>query len=523
MNKIWNIAIYARVSTDKKEQSESIPAQVENLKKWILDKSKNDKKAIYNLVDIYEDQGRSGSNFDRDAFIRMKADIENGKINMVVTRDLSRFSRNYILAGYYLEDYFKVNGVRFISVLDNVDTELEFDDIIPFKNILNEMYIKDCSKRVKSALNSRMQRGSSIASKPLYGYKLEEIYEGNQKTILLKPRGDETTEVVKEIFNLYLQGWGAGRIATHLNDRNIPPPSQLVKNFKRKKFGIWTNNTILSMLRNPKYGGYMVQGRYKKVSYKSKIIKQTSKDEWIWGAEFDGIIDKNTFNKVQEMMKTRKEKNYRYKNNTIHPFSTVLVCGRCNGSMSYRSKYLGYKCTNSQMGGGRCTPHSIKEQQLIEIVRNEIKRMIKNNIDENEVVKGYENLNLENSHEKELENINEKLESLDNKFAKLYEDKLNEVITERNFNNIIGSIQKQQEDLLRRKLELEKILNNDNNEEEVFKLYKKEIDDLLSLKNIDRNLVETLIDKIVIEESENKKEKFVNVYFKFRNRLFLEE
>lgn len=521
MNKIWNIAIYARVSTDKKEQSESIPAQVENLKKWILDKSRNDKKAIYNLVDVYEDQGRSGSNFDRDAFIRMKADIENGKINMVVTRDLSRFSRNYILAGYYLEDYFKVNGVRFISVLDNVDTELEFDDIIPFKNILNEMYIKDCSKRVRSALNSRMQRGSSIASKPLYGYKLEEFYEGNQKTILLVPKNDESTEVVKEIFNLYLQGWGAGRIATHLNDRNIPPPSQLVKNFKRKKFGIWTNNTILSMLRNPKYGGYMVQGRYKKISYKSKIIKQTSEDEWIWGAEFDGIIDKSTFNKVQEMMKIRSEKKYRYKNNTIHPFSTVLVCGKCNGSMSYRSKYLGYKCTNSQMGGGRCTPHSIKEQQLIEIVRNEIKRMIKNNIDENEVVKGYENLNLENSHKKELENINEKLESLDNKFAKLYEDKLNEVITERNFNNIIGSIQKQQEDLLRRKIELEKILNNDNNEEEIFKLYKKEIDDLLSLKNIDRNLVETLIDKIVIDESENKKEKYVNVYFKFKNRLLL--
>lgn len=216
MNKIWNIAIYARVSTDKKGQSESIPAQVQNLKKWILEKSRNDKKSIYNLVDVYEDQGRSGANFNRDAFIRMKADIENGKINMIVTRDLSRFSRNYVLAGYYLEDYFKVNGVRFISVLDNVDTEEEFNDIIPFKNILNEMYVKDCSKRVKSGLRSRMERGSNIASKPLYGYKSEEIYEGNQKIILLKPRNDETTEVVKEIFNLYLKGWGAGRIATHL-------------------------------------------------------------------------------------------------------------------------------------------------------------------------------------------------------------------------------------------------------------------------------------------------------------------
>jgi len=186
MNEIWNIAIYARVSTDKKEQSESIPVQVENLKKWILNKSKEDEKAIYNLIGVYEDQGTSGSSFDRESFIRMKADIEDKKINMIVTRDLSRFSRNYILAGYYLEDYFKVNNIRFISVLDNVDTESEFDnDIIPFKNILNEMFIKDCSRKVRSALLTRMERGSSIASKPPYGYKFQEVYEGNQKNIKL--------------------------------------------------------------------------------------------------------------------------------------------------------------------------------------------------------------------------------------------------------------------------------------------------------------------------------------------------
>ena len=207
MNKVWNVAIYARVSTDKKEQSESIPVQVENLKKWLIEKSKVDTDVIYNMVDIYEDNGKSGSNFDRDEFIRMKNDIENKKINMVITRDLSRFSRNYIMAGYYLEDYFKVNNIRFISVLDNVDTISEYNDIIPFKNILNEMYIKDCSRKVKSALNTRMQNGSSIASKPPYGYKFDEVCEGNQKKIILIPRSDDTTEVVKKIYSLYLSGW----------------------------------------------------------------------------------------------------------------------------------------------------------------------------------------------------------------------------------------------------------------------------------------------------------------------------
>ena len=206
MRKMWNVAIYARVSTDKESQAESIPAQVGNLKKWLLEKSKQDRESVYNLVNIYEDQGMSGTNFNRESFIRMKKDIEDKKINMVLTRDLSRFSRDYITAGYYLEDYFKVNNIRFISVLDNVDTETEFNDIIPFKNILNEMYVKDCSKRVRSALHDRMQRGSSIASKPPYGYKFEEVYEGNQKNIILVQEGGETTEVVKEIFSLYIQG-----------------------------------------------------------------------------------------------------------------------------------------------------------------------------------------------------------------------------------------------------------------------------------------------------------------------------
>jgi DNA invertase Pin-like site-specific DNA recombinase len=122
LKKIWKVAIYARVSTDKKEQQETIPAQVSSLRKWLLEKSKEDKEAVYNLIEVYEDQGFSGSNFERDSFIRMKEDIEKGKINMILTRDLSRFARNYVVAGYYLEDYFKENGVRFVSVLDNVDT-----------------------------------------------------------------------------------------------------------------------------------------------------------------------------------------------------------------------------------------------------------------------------------------------------------------------------------------------------------------------------------------------------------------
>jgi len=518
MNKIWNIAVYARVSTDKKEQSESIPMQVENLKKWILDKSREDVDSLYNLIDIYEDQGSSGSNFERESFIRMKEDIESKKINMIVTRDLSRFSRNYILAGYYLEDYFKVKNIRFVSVLDSVDTEQEFDnDIIPFKNIINEMYIKDCSKRVRSALKTRMERGSSIASKPPYGYKFIETYEGNLKTIILSQANDESTEVVKDIFNKYLSGWGAGKIASYLNKKEIEPPSNKVKNFARKKFGKWSNNTIMSILRNPKYGGYMVQGRYKKASYKVKKINVMPKEQWIYGEEFEGIIPKEIFNRTQEMIKKRSTNNYRYKNGIVHPFSTVLKCGGCGGSMSYRKKYQGYKCTNSQMGGGRCTPHSIKEEYLTTEIKDYIGNLINNKIDKDKYYIKVDGIKFDNKFAKELSKVNEELSTLDNKFQKLYEDKLNEIISERNFTNMSKTIQSKQESLIKRKKELGEIVQNNNNDIDITKIYRDEIDKLLSLKEIDRNFVEALVDKIIVNEDKETKEKTVDIYFKFKN------
>lgn len=517
MNKIWNVAIYARVSTDKESQSESIGAQVENLKKWILDKSRSECNAVYNLVGIYEDQGQSGSTFERMSFTRMKQDIEEKKINMVLTRDLSRFSRNYVMAGFYLEDYFKVNNVRFVSVLDNVDTEKEFDDIIPFKNIINEMYIKDCSRKVRSALNTRMERGSCIASKPLYGYKFKVIYEGNQKTVLLVPKNDQTTDIVREIFSLYLSGWGAGRIATHLNEKKIPPPSAYIKNFAKGKFGIWNNNTIISMLKNYKYGGFMAQGTYKKVSYKVNKINPVGKEQWIIGCEFEGIIPKDIFLKTQEVIKSRSQNKYRYKNGVVHPFSTVLTCNKCNGAMTYRGKYKGYKCVNSQMGGKRCTPHSVKESDLINIVSSDIKEMISSTIKKSKVYQQYNDIKIEDNLEFELKKINDEISKLDKNFRKLYEDKLEGIISEHNFNNMMSYIQREQERLLERKGQLTTRVDNSCSDNELLKRYKKELDKLLEVKEIDRNFVETLIDKIIVEEIEGSKEKKITIQYKFSN------
>lgn len=517
MNKVWNIAIYARVSTEKESQSESVAVQVEALKKWIILKSREDTEAIYNLIDVYADEGISGSNFNRDNFVRMKEDIEHEKINMVLTRDLSRFSRNYVLAGYYLEDYFKVKNVRFVSVLDNVDTDNDDNDIIPFKNILNEMYIKDCSRKIRSALITRMERGSSIASKPPYGYKFEEEFEGNQKTIRLVPRGDETTKVVREIFSLYSNGWGVGRIATYLNKNQVKPPSYYVKNFARKKFGVWNNNTIISILTNHKYGGIMLQGRYKKVSYKVKKVNIMPDGQCINGGEFKGIISKEEFYKTQEIMRRRSQGNYRYVGNSAHLFTGILKCDDCSGSMIYRKKYQGYKCHNSQIGGKRCTPHSIKEKDLLNIISKDLREMVNKKVDKKKNFNKYNNFQVDENYEKELESVEEELAKLDRKFKQLYEDKIGGIISEHNFSNIIKEVQNEQEVMLKKKEELLRLKNLNESDDSLVNKYREQLKDLIDLKDIDRTVIETFIDRILIEQKANSKEKTVRIFYKFSN------
>ena len=514
--KIWDVALYARVSTDKKGQQESIPAQVQSLKKWLLEKSKADKESLYNLIEVYEDAGFSGSNFHRESFIRMKEDIEKGKINMIVTRDLSRFSRNYITAGYYLEEYFKVNGVRFISVLDNVDTLEEISDIIPFKNILNEMYIKDCSRRSRDGLRQRMIRGSSIASKPPYGYKFEEKYEGNIKTIRLVVAGDETTETVKEIFDLYLKGYGFGKLATHLNLKGIEPPSAKLNNFAFSKFGLWTSNSIKSILNNPKYGGIMVQGRWKKVSYKMKKVRATLQDEWIYGGEFEGVVSKEVFEEVQKRIKKRA-KNYRYKGENVHAFSSVLKCKECGGSMYYRKEFRGYKCANSQIGGGRCTSHSVKEEELKGIIIGDLVQYTLTKLNVQDIYnKIHKFIFIKEDYDKKLRSIESELKKLDRQFQELYVDRFNEKISERNFEFLSVGIEKKQQNLVNEKEEVASKLDIDNNYNERYKVYKSEIDKVLCFQNLDRIMVESLIDEIIISEDKQMKQKSIDIFYKFK-------
>ena len=513
--KQWNVAIYARVSSEKEEQKDSVPAQIQSLKEWLLNKSREDREAVYTLIKVYEDVGKSGSNFERESFVGMMEDIEKGLINMVITRDLSRFGRNYIQAGYYLEDYFKVNGVRFISVLDQVDTVDEISDIVPFKNILNEMFIKDCSKRCKDGLRQRMKRGSFIGSRAPYGYKAVSSECNGQKNIELVIANDETTETVKTIFDLYLQGCGYGRISNYLTEEGIDPPGKSMNHFKMK-YNRWTENGIKSILQNPKYAGRMIQGQYRKISYKiDKTVKNDEKD-WVHGGLFEGIVSPEIFDKVQELLKKRS-KGYRYKGEVIHLFSGVLKCGDCGSSIGYRVKYKGYMCLQSQKGGKRCTTHSVKEQRLLDVVKGDLFKFAET-IDKSTLLdKNKDLINKDNEDiRRRLKVIETELNKLDNKFRKVYDDRLNERISVRNFEIFSGELQTKQSRLQDERERSENSLISVKDIEQEYQKFRDYIEEVLSFEHLTRRNIEDLIDSITIFEDKEIGQKRIDIKYKFQ-------
>lgn len=321
----------------------------------------------------------------------------------------------------------------------------------------------------------------SVASKPPYGYRLKEVYEGDIKNIKLIPRDDETTEVVKEIFNFYLKGWGMTKIANNLNNRWIPSPSS-ISNKSSKEHKLWTSNTIRYMLMNPKYCE---------------------------------IISKEVFENVQELIKRRK-KSFRHKYGNEHLFSTVLKCNECGGNMCYRERYKGYKCTNSQKGGGRCTAHSVKEDLIKNAILEDLKAYVEDKINKDKFYKmANDRVKCKDNCEMQLTIIDKELKKLDEQFERVYMDKLHKLISDRNYENISRRIQSKQAFLTSKREKVCKMKRNSKFIEKLYEKYRYEVDRILSFKELDRFIVETLIEKIVVNENEFTKNKEIQIYYKF--------
>ncbi len=373
----WNVAAYLRLSKEDRDnmESNSIVNQRELIEQYIGGKEDLE------LIDYYIDDGYSGTNFNRPGFEKLLRDIKNKKINCIIVKDLSRFARSHIEADMYFENIFPALNIRFISVIENIDSFENPDSmdnlIVPFKNLLNDAYAKDISKKVKSALTTKRLNGEFIGTSATYGYLKDP--KDKHKLIIDK----EAAKHVVQIFNGIIEGKKASEMANELNKNNVLTPSEYKrKNDQEDGNAIidkkWNEKMINKMLKDRIYVGDLIQGKKKVENYRSHKLITTKKDEWIIiENNHEPIISKDKFDKVQEIIEKNKCARSNKEKDLFYRF---LKCSDCEGSFTLRKvkNYEYYHCT-SYVRNDSCTSHSIRKDKLAEIVLEELNKRFKRN------------------------------------------------------------------------------------------------------------------------------------------------
>jgi len=516
-SKTYNVALYIRLSREDGDniESESIKNQRDFLHMFLENTNEN-----FRYISEYVDDGYTGSNFNRPSWQNLMNDIELGKVNTIITKDLSRMGRDYISMGNYIEKKFPECGIRYIAINDDIDTLYETPgmEFLQFKLMFNDYYLKDTSKKIRKVLRNKKERGKFLGWKAVYGY----IKDPNDKHKLIVD--EKIRPVIERIFNLALNGKSPRQIANVLSKEHIETPSvyaNLNRGMKSTAYSLWSPRTIEEMLVNETYIGNLCQGRRKKINYKSKKEVRTSKEEWIIVKNtHEAIIDKDTFYTVCELLKKNKNINNTKK---IELLSGFMFCKEClhkigiNKSQDKKRKYscCTYYTSNSKFG--LCTPHTNNYQKLEKLVLDNIKDMCYKYVDSSSFYNKIQKIKNKNDKEvkiqKEINNLNRKIITNTNYIDKIYEDKLIGNIDIEMFNRLSLKYKDEINSFKIQILELEKELNSLNlsrtNKEKDDIL--KKINEYLSFSKPNRNLLVNLIDKILISE-----DKTIEIHYKFR-------
>ena len=520
---IWKVGIYCRLSSDDGDnaESDSITNQKEIIE-YFLKKEEN-----IEIIDYYQDDGYSGTTFNRPDFKRMFNALVNGDINTIIVKDLSRFGRNYIEVGNYIEQIFPLYNTRFIAVNDNIDS---FKDpksvnniIVPFKNLMNDEYARDISNKVRSVLMTKSLNGEWVGGTCPYGYKK------NPDNIHQLIIDEEEAPVVRKIFKMALDGLGHIKIARFLNDNGILCRKEVQR---RKKYKLsmssedeeivyhWSTSTIGKMVTSEIYIGNLVWNRTGSISYKDHRQIYKPKSEWvIVEGTHEGIISVEDFNKIQETIKERLSKKKRPEKLTIYKYK--IKCADCGRSMCKMEDFRdgrtssNFYCRNYKTTSSKCSPHKIKTSELDSMVIEAILMQIKSVLNiEKTINKIKENSKTTNKdeYEKQILKLNNDIDKIKRLKKVAYEDWKLERISKEEFINYSN--------------DYEKSIENLNNE---IKVYENKIESSLrdikedeywiehfrrnkKIKSLSREVIEELIDCIYVHEGGN-----ITIKFKYQD------
>ena len=518
--KIYKAAIYVRLSKEDGDVSDASKAEsnsISNQKELIKDFLK-DKQDIV-IVSERVDDGYSGVNFERPAFQLMLEDIKQGKVDCVVVKDLSRFGRNYIESGRYIEKIFPMLGVRFIAINDNYDSltgKSQTDEIvIPFKNLINDISIK-----IRSHLDVKRRKGEFIGSFTIYGYAKDE-HDHNKIVI-----DEYAAGVVRDIYQWKISGMSQQRIADKLNDMGVLSPAEYKKscgikysaNLQTKKQAIWSAVAITRILTNESYTGTLIQGKVTTPNYKVK--KTVIKDEEDWVVipnAFEAIITKEQFDMVQEILK--KDTRVAPDKKSVYLFSGIAVCGDCGRQMSRKvstvsgKKYVYYMCSANKKEGV-CSSHRIREDELEKAVVT----YLNSYIDELENIQHFlefiDKLPYQEVNVKRLNMRIVQLEEDAQKYEKLkvsvYEDLKDELISKEEYISMKQEFEKRRraslDSIAQIKIEIETLASRNGKHHEWIESFLAN----KGIEKLERNVVVELIDYIKIYE-----DKRIEIVFRY--------
>ncbi len=518
---LYKTALYMRLSKDDNEAGES--ASISTQRKMLRSYARENG---YEIFGEYVDDGFSGTNFERPAWKRLLADIEGKRVNLVITKDLSRLGRDYIMAGQFTEIYFPSRGVRYIAINDGYDSDSPWSDIAPFKNIMNEMYARDTSKKIRSAFQTKIKEGAFIGNFAPYGYQKD---PEDKNHLIIDP---VSALVVREIFERAVQGAAPSQIARNLNQRGVLTPAMYrcakcpylnTDDYSKRKE--WTSGTICKMLKNPVYLGHIVQGKTVKVSFKSGITLQKPRGEWvIVKNKHEALVSQEVYDRVRKRNISRRNPPGTGFTNI---FSGLAKCGDCGHSMSTTGSGVTGKgrklvCGGYKLYGSReCSNHYMDYELLYKVVLQEIRVLLSFTEEDKEKIK--EAIRDSSDHKetacrkKAVYALKKREREIDCVIGRLYEDRVNGKIGEERFYKMLDSYEKEQKETLASLAVILKPYDpaQTGNEGDLLSCLMEEIS---QEKGLSSELLGKLVDRIEIcqsvTEGENRKCQTIRIYYR---------
>ena len=515
-------ALYCRLSQDdgREGESNSIVNQKAMLKEYAL-------KNHFKNIRYFVDDGYSGTTFDRPSFRDLESLVEDGKVGIIIVKDMSRLGRNYLQVGMYTDVVFPDNDVRFIAINDNVDSSVQTEfDMTPIRNFCNELYARDTAKKIKSSYRLKGERGEHLASTPPFGYMKN---PNNSKEWIID---EDAAETVRYIFQLCVNGLGPTQIAKRLQAEKILTPTAYWNQQEGLDLPLypykWVNETISRILEKVDYTGCTENFKTTSKNYRSKKrIDNPKEKRLIFEDTQPAIIDKPTFDTVQEI---RKHKRRRTATGKLSLFSGKVFCADCNSKLYYcttndfdESKDF-FTCANYRSNTGTCSAHYIRNVTLYKLVFQHIKNVLTyiQQFEHTFVKKEIEKANEEHYEQvkkakKDIVNLQSRNDNLDTLFKRLYEDMVSSRISNERFDLLSADYEQEQKQIKEEITRLQNLIDEGEQERYDLNQFLNNVRKYTDPETLTAEMVNELIDKIIVhapDKSSGHRKQKIEIYYK---------